>query len=517
MPASIQLKFRKFPKSTYNTTAIRLALLRVSVPLSLLSINPTCSVTLKMYFRSQIIIPMNPFKFSPQCFSSSFVVVALICLSTAVYGIAQLAIYEFTGESDGDNQFNNVTSAPTGGTFSSFTRTGVGHANGQNLFASRDWSQGTSIDSAKYVSYNITPAEGNISYLQGTSFGSSRSGTGPASGLVSLFGNTNHEAIASQSFSPPSSTTMSNTTFNFPDVIAGEALTVRLTAWGATGSTGTLRFDNVTTTGTTTNFQANSANLTLSAGTQVYSDVSSLTLSGGLTGSGGITKIGSNTLNLTGASDYSGATTVSQGTLVVGVDSVGSITSNVSVNSGATLAGSGTITGNVNVGTGGTVAAGNSPGVLTVNGTSTYSEGSIFSWELNNNLDGDTADAGDTGTRGSNYDGLTSTSLSVASGAIFRVVLTDAAKLNDAFWTQTQRWTNIFSVSGTTMRATTGSLFDTFEVYSGSTNVTVDSAGYGGFTFEGNELVWSAVPEPTSALAGLLLGAGLLRRRRNGV
>jgi uncharacterized protein (TIGR03382 family) len=27
-------------------------------------------------------------------------------------------------------------------------------------------------------------------------------------------------------------------------------------------------------------------------------------------------------------------------------------------------------------------------------------------------------------------------------------------------------------------------------------------------------LQWTAIPEPTSALAGLLLGAGLLRRRR---
>jgi uncharacterized protein (TIGR03382 family) len=46
--------------------------------------------------------------------------------------------------------------------------------------------------------------------------------------------------------------------------------------------------------------------------------------------------------------------------------------------------------------------------------------------------------------------------------------------------------------------------------------------GEGQFTFSNssNTLIWtaySAIPEPTSALAGLLLTAGLLRRRREAV
>lgn len=40
------------------------------------------------------------------------------------------------------------------------------------------------------------------------------------------------------------------------------------------------------------------------------------------------------------------------------------------------------------------------------------------------------------------------------------------------------------------------------------------TATQGAFTFSGTDLKWTAVPEPASGLAGVLLGAGLLRRRR---
>ncbi len=37
----------------------------------------------------------------------------------------------------------------------------------------------------------------------------------------------------------------------------------------------------------------------------------------------------------------------------------------------------------------------------------------------------------------------------------------------------------------------------------------------GGFSLSGNQVDLSVIPEPTSALFGLLIAAGLLRRRRS--
>jgi uncharacterized protein (TIGR03382 family) len=45
--------------------------------------------------------------------------------------------------------------------------------------------------------------------------------------------------------------------------------------------------------------------------------------------------------------------------------------------------------------------------------------------------------------------------------------------------------------------------------------VPVDTGLQGYFTASGDDLNWTALPKPSTALAGLLLGAGLLRRRRN--
>jgi autotransporter-associated beta strand protein len=292
----------------------------------------------------------------------------------------------------------------------------------------------------------------------------------------------------------------------------GNALALQNSTLNTTGSvTGGLK-----TTVTTVTLGGLGGNKNLaSVFTTGYSSVTALTLNPGAGAtpsySGNIvngaanmtlTKIGDGTQTLSGANTYTGATSVNAGTLVVGVGGVGSITSNVTVNSGAMLSGSGTITGAVTVKSGGTHAPGNSPGIQSISGATTYESGSIFAWDLNSNA---------IGTRGTNYDGVTVTgALTVQSGAIFRVIQNTGADFTDTFWDTNQSWSNIFSVSGTLTGWATNTLVAVYD----TTNTLQNVSSHGSFTISGSTLNWSAVPEPSTALAGLLLAAGLLRRRR---
>jgi fibronectin-binding autotransporter adhesin len=203
-----------------------------------------------------------------------------------------------------------------------------------------------------------------------------------------------------------------------------------------------------------------------------------------------VSKSGNGTMVLSTTHTYTGATTVSAGKLKV----TGSIaSSDVTVNGGILASGStGTVGNNVTVNTGATFAAGDvaTVGAASVASNLNFSSGSIFDWDL---------------TTGSNtYDTVSvAGSLNITSGAKFNVVSSTA--FTDTFWDATHTWSDIFG----------GKAIDNFLVsnflYSGSATAP---ATEGFFTVSGSSLTWTAVPEPTSALAGLLLTAGLLRRRR---
>jgi autotransporter-associated beta strand protein len=229
-----------------------------------------------------------------------------------------------------------------------------------------------------------------------------------------------------------------------------------------------------------------------------------LTVSGIVSGANNLTTAGANTITLTGANTYTGATTISAGTLLVnGSTASGSA---VSVASGATLGGTGTISGATTVD--GTLAAGNSIGKLRFGNNLTINDASVFAWELNG-----TSETG----RGTNYDAVNVGGSLAAGGSgdgVFRAVLTGGASFADAFWTSDRTWTDIFMNSAETSNLSFSSLFSSFQYFEGSTNVTAGIGSYGNFTISGSNLTWTAIPEPTSALAGLLLTAGLLRHRR---
>ena len=105
------------------------------------------------------------------------------------------------------------------------------------------------------------------------------------------------------------------------------------------------------------------------------SDVS--TFGGSITGPGQVFQVGSGTTILSGASTYTGPTLVDAGTLVV----TGSITSQVTVNSGGVLSGNG-IVGDTTINGGGLLAPGNPGGALTVQGNLLFATAGAYLVEI---------------------------------------------------------------------------------------------------------------------------------------
>ena len=235
------------------------------------------------------------------------------------------------------------------------------------------------------------------------------------------------------------------------------------------------------------------------------------TVSSAIGGSGGtFTQSGAGTTILSATNTYTGATSVNAGKLLV-TGSIGSSAVTVS-NTGTVLASgtTGTIGNSVTINSGAILAPGdvNAIGTATVgSGGTILNPGSIFSWDL------DTTAANSAGT---GYDNVITSSLAGNGGgasAIFAVVLKSGQSFSDSFWSVSHHWDNIFSTTGLAANALgMAAVFSSF-TYNGSTGTPVSGA----FTFTGTggtTLTWTAVPEPTTALAGFLIGAGLLGRRR---
>jgi autotransporter-associated beta strand protein len=257
-----------------------------------------------------------------------------------------------------------------------------------------------------------------------------------------------------------------------------------------------------------------------------------ITLSGTLS-NGGFSKSGAGTLTLSGSNSYTGATSVNAGNLVINGNNsaaTGTITVAAGTVTGtpvATLAGSGTGS-NGTIGGSVVLAAESSTGFknggvlaptaaasgtkLSVAGTTTFGTGSIFEWDMS--ATNPASDPGNGEANSGSYGQLAGAQTISGSNAVFKIVLGSGNAFTDVFWNTDKTWNNIFTGDGATNALT--SIFSSISgagITFASNKGTVADQGY--FTFSGNStLNWTAVPEPTSALAGLLITAGLLRRRR---
>jgi len=225
-------------------------------------------------------------------------------------------------------------------------------------------------------------------------------------------------------------------------------------------------------------------------------------INGVISGIGGLTKTGGQTLTLNATNVYTGATAVNAGTLLVN-GSIGNSAVTVS-NAGTVLAtdAAASFGSTVAIDSGAILSPGNTgaAGTATVAGATTFNKGSIFSWDIN--------------STGTSYDKLITSGLvdgDGAGGSVLQIVVGDTT-FGNAFWNINQTWTDIFTTNGTSPIANWANIFTDISLVNSSLNPI--TTGRGSFSVSGNTLTWNAVPEPSSALAGILLGLGLLRRRR---
>jgi len=214
--------------------------------------------------------------------------------------------------------------------------------------------------------------------------------------------------------------------------------TLQLGNASAIGS-GTLAMDQGTTLDFGSSFTLANA-ITLSGDPSVNVNAGlSTTLSGGIsdgTQAGDLVKTGGGTLVLAGTDTYTGSTKAAAGTL----DIEGSLTSAVSVDSGATVIGTGS-TGGLTVDAGGTVAPGGAGtvGTLTVNGNLSIAAGSTYQ-----------LDATDTGSS----DLIRATGTAALGGG--SVISTEAG----SNWNATTKYTILTAASG--VSGTFGSVSNNF-------------------------------------------------------
>jgi hypothetical protein len=163
------------------------------------------------------------------------------------------AIYTFSSAATDVPTVNNVT-------FTALTATNVTlnySGTNQNTSTSAWLTNGASANTTEYLSFGLQANSGYTLDLSQLTLKASRSGTGPANISVELFVGGVSQGI-STTFTPTNTTTGTTAAmgaawvYDFTDltsIVATSLVEFRIYGWGGTGSTGTLRLDELSLSG----------------------------------------------------------------------------------------------------------------------------------------------------------------------------------------------------------------------------------------------------------------------------
>jgi hypothetical protein len=197
----------------------------------------------EIWFVCRVIIKAPKLVFA----ASAFFTMVLACSST--HG-SLVFLYDFPGNPGSGIAANQTNPQPTGATFSDFTRTNLASVNAANVFASHNFSSGTSLDPTTYEGFSIAAASDYHLDLSSLTFNASIGSSGPQNIEVGLFLNGSTTAYATYDFSPTIATVAY--TFNFTPLTDANNITsatFNFYGWNAPNTGGSFSLGNVGTNG----------------------------------------------------------------------------------------------------------------------------------------------------------------------------------------------------------------------------------------------------------------------------